>query len=48
VNHRAGQDWAEPPATLDRLIQNPRQTEAAGLLAVWVNEDGAKLLVPPE
>jgi quercetin dioxygenase-like cupin family protein len=47
VDYRAGQSWVEPPGTLHSLTQNPSPTEAASLLAVWVNEDGAELLVPP-
>ena len=47
VDYRAGQSWVEPPGTLHSLTQNPSPTEAASLLAVWVNENGAELLVPP-
>lgn len=47
VDYRAGQSWVEPPGTLHSLTQNPSPIEAASLLAVWVNEDGAELLVPP-
>ena len=47
VDYRAGQGWAEPPGTLHSLTENPSPTEPASLLAVWVNEDGAKLIVPP-
>jgi quercetin dioxygenase-like cupin family protein len=48
MDYRAGQSWVEPPGTLHRLTQNPSRTEAASLLAIWVSEDGAKLLIPPE
>ena len=47
VDYRAGQGWAEPPGTLHSLTENPSTTEPASLLAVWVSEDGAELLVPP-
>jgi quercetin dioxygenase-like cupin family protein len=47
VDYHAGQSWVEPPGTLHSLTQNPSPSEAASLLAVWVNEDGAELLVPP-
>lgn len=29
-------------------VQNPSQTESASLLAVWVSDDGARLIVPPQ
>jgi len=48
IDYHAGQSWVEPPGTLHRLTQNPSATEPASLLAVWVAEDGASLLVPAE
>ncbi len=47
VDYRPGQSWVEPPGTLHSLTENPSGTEPASLLAVWVGEDGAKLVVPP-
>ncbi len=47
VDYRAGQGWVEPPGTLHSLTENPSPTEPASLLAVWVSEDGAELVVPP-
>jgi hypothetical protein len=33
---------------VEKGVQNPSQTESASLLAVWVSDDGARLIVPPQ
>jgi hypothetical protein len=33
---------------VEKGVQNPSQIEAASLFAVWVGDDGARLIVPPQ
>ena len=32
----------------EKGVQNPSQIGSASLLAVWVGDDGARLIVPPQ
>ena len=34
-------------AVVEKGVRNPSQTGSASLLAVWVGDDGARLIAPP-
>ena len=48
VEYKKGESWIEPPGTVHSMTENPRKTENARVMAVFVAEEGAQLTTMDE